>query len=293
MHLSYDGFMRPWLPSYGNVKRFLGPGGVSGWGDGGSQRMCYLTVYRVEVPKYEVLLEVKAGLMEEQQLPQQDKQAGEDKDVGDGGAKAEGQKEKKEERQLVPDARKGTLQLVLPTDGSSVLRLRWTPQAAPAGASAAGAAAAVSSPYPSLFERPADPAAAAAPASPPEPEWDIKLPHVHILFRSVDGSDNRCLMVELAEPCSRTHRGRRRWFFYLQQDWREGKREGAAGIASKLRQLHAVPPLVSTGKKDELKPSGQPLQLGPLPLDLVESIMKGKGDTHQLVRQLHKMILQK
>ncbi len=65
-HLSSDGFMRPWLPSYAAPPARLRPGGGGGGsggsggggqraGAGGAERLCYVLVYRLDLPKWRVL----------------------------------------------------------------------------------------------------------------------------------------------------------------------------------------------------------------------------------------------
>ena len=65
-HLSSDGFMRPWLPSYANVPVGLRPGsegssggrargGAGGGGRGGADRLVYVLMYRLDIPQWRVL----------------------------------------------------------------------------------------------------------------------------------------------------------------------------------------------------------------------------------------------
>lgn len=56
-HLSSDGMMRPWLPSYANVGRIMTTPVP------GDARMCYITVYRLCVPQWYKVFEVRAGRM--------------------------------------------------------------------------------------------------------------------------------------------------------------------------------------------------------------------------------------
>lgn len=66
-HLSSDGFMRPWLPSYANVPVGLrsgseggsggraGGSGGGGGGRGGADRLVYVLMYRLDMPQWRVL----------------------------------------------------------------------------------------------------------------------------------------------------------------------------------------------------------------------------------------------
>ncbi|GIL63645.1 hypothetical protein Vafri_17679 [Volvox africanus] len=102
-HLSLDGFLRSWLPSYANFSRVLqlpvaaaqqqqqqqqGGGTSEGAGGGGATgirstadadgasaglgpgRLCYISVYRLQLPRWHKLCEVHAGCMYEADLPE-------------------------------------------------------------------------------------------------------------------------------------------------------------------------------------------------------------------------------
>ncbi|GLI59454.1 hypothetical protein VaNZ11_001333 [Volvox africanus] len=104
-HLSLDGFLRSWLPSYANFSRVLqlppattaqqqqqqqqqGGGAGEGAGGGGATsirstadadgaaaglgpgRLCYISVYRLQLPRWHKLCEVHAGCMYEVDLPE-------------------------------------------------------------------------------------------------------------------------------------------------------------------------------------------------------------------------------
>ncbi|GIL77322.1 hypothetical protein Vretifemale_6796 [Volvox reticuliferus] len=101
-HLSLDGFLRSWLPSYANFSRVLqlpltaaaqqqqqqgaGAGEAAGGSgaagvrstvdaDGtaaglGPGRLCYISVYRLQLPRWHKLCEVHAGCMYEVELPE-------------------------------------------------------------------------------------------------------------------------------------------------------------------------------------------------------------------------------
>eukprot|EP00884_Botryococcus_braunii_P014515 jgi/Botrbrau1/23064/Bobra.0243s0006.1 len=82
-HLSTDGMLRSWLPNYANLSKPLrgslptSPNiGITGWtrsSGSGTGRMCFVQVYRIDNPQWQVLLDVRAGRM----LPEQARPANE------------------------------------------------------------------------------------------------------------------------------------------------------------------------------------------------------------------------
>lgn len=91
-HLSLDGFLRPWLPSYANFSRLVQSPATTGSGtaqqqqqggggsgssrtasdsaDGGLGlgRLCYISVYRMQLPQWHKMCEVFAGSMYEAEV---------------------------------------------------------------------------------------------------------------------------------------------------------------------------------------------------------------------------------
>lgn len=107
-HLSLDGFLRSWLPSYANVGKVLlqpQPGAASGSGGGsggaggssagtasgaasgslgagggaagfGAAKLCYISVYRLQLPRWHKILEVHAGCCRELDAPDAEQMLG-------------------------------------------------------------------------------------------------------------------------------------------------------------------------------------------------------------------------
>ena len=53
-HLSADGFLRSWLPSYANVSKVFLSGGTGA-------KYCYISVYKLQLPKWHNVMSVSAG----------------------------------------------------------------------------------------------------------------------------------------------------------------------------------------------------------------------------------------
>ena len=231
-HLSRDGFMRSWLPSYANVPDSLKPDG-----GGGNKSVCHITFFVVPKSQWRTLLSCNVGRMEVAGPPRchptrpvpnpqnvADTKpiwgAGEvnltlDVDTGDL-VPVSSVRRDKDSLVVTADAQRGELRLVQCLRTGRI-HLQWLARQPPA-------------PENRLWPTPQPPEN--------EPEEDLLLPSElgNVRFKSVPCPDGEVLLLEYKNRGSPGDKGEEQWrreCFWLQQEWLSGDPQASnAGVAT-------------------------------------------------------------
>lgn len=144
-HLSTDGFLRSWLPSYSNIAKVVNATGSS---NGSATKYCYISVYKVHVPKWYKLLSVSAGrVMADYFSTPSNAGCAQSATVSPApsspavmGISEQVEQASHQGNIMRPDERKGTLSLLHSTEDENIFKLVWCERPSSDAAS-----------YPSIF----------------------------------------------------------------------------------------------------------------------------------------------